>query len=99
MDGVWSPVEMNSSTVWPTEFWNAGLARIIIVGVAGLPISPVLLRGPISIPPKQNVSEQTAGFVCHIMRKSHPVPFCFAAKVIPELASVIVGVSVHSAAE
>jgi hypothetical protein len=33
------------------------------------------------------------------MRKSHPVPFCLAAKVTPELGSVMVGVSVHPEAE
>ena len=59
----------------------------------------MLLRELSSIPPKQNESEQTAGFVCHIMRKSHPVPFCFTAKDSPEMGSVMVGVSVHSEAE
>jgi len=33
------------------------------------------------------------------MRKSHPVPFCLTAKVIPEVASFSVAVSVHWADE
>jgi len=82
--GVRSPVEMNSSTVRPNEVWKDGLARIIMVGVFGAPISPVLLSWPISIPPKQYESEQTEADVGQIIRKSHPVPFCLTAKVIPE---------------
>jgi hypothetical protein len=33
------------------------------------------------------------------MRKSHPVPFCLTAKVIPEAGSFIDAVSVHWEAE
>lgn len=90
-----SPVETNSSTVCPTEVWKEGLARIISVGKVGLPIAAVLLDGPSSIPPKQFESEHTAAEVCHDIRKSHPVPFCLTAKVIPELDSLKVAVSVH----
>jgi hypothetical protein len=75
--------------------WNDGLARIISDGVVGLPISPVLLRVSSSMPPKQKLSEQTAVDVCQLMKYNHPVPFCFAPKVIPEEGSVVVWVSVH----
>jgi len=97
VDGVWSPDETNSLTACPMVVWNEVLARIIIVGVVGDPISAVLLRGPISKPPKQNVSVQTA-LVCQLIRKSHPVPFCLTAKLIPETDSLMVGVSVQSEA-
>jgi hypothetical protein len=90
---------MNSSTEWPTVFWNEGLPRIIIVGVVGVPISPLLLRGPSSMPPKQKLSEQIAPEVCHIIRKSHPVPFCFTAKDSPDWGSTMVGVSFHEEGE
>jgi hypothetical protein len=99
VDGVRSPVETNSSTAWPTAVWKEELPRIIIVGKVGLPIAAVLLSGPSSIPPKQYESEQTAWEVCQDIRKSHPVPFCLAAKVIPELGSFMVAVSDHWEAE
>ena len=95
MVGVSSDVETSSSTPWPTMVWNAGLPRIMSEGAVGLPISPVLLRVSSSMPPKQKLSAQTAADVCQLMRKSHPVPFCLAAKVTPEAVSVMVWVSVH----
>jgi len=79
--------------------WNEGLPRIIIVGVVGVPISAVLLEGPISMPPKQKVSVHMDGVCGHCMRKSHPVPFCLTAKVMPESRSFMVAVSVHCEAE
>jgi len=70
--GVDSPVDRKS----PTPPLNEVLARIIIVGVEGLPMAPVLLRWPISNPPKQAESEQYSGVVAHWLYQSHPEPFC-----------------------
>jgi hypothetical protein len=81
---------MNSSTPG-----KEGLARIIIVGVVGLPIGWVLFMYPSSMPPKQYMSEQKSPELVHSIKKSQPVPFCFTANVRPESLSVIEGVSVH----
>jgi len=45
------------------------------------------------------VSEQKKADDFQIIRKSHPVPFCLTAKVIPEVGSLRVAVSVHWDAE
>jgi len=89
--GVISPGEMNSST--PPV--NDVLASIIMVGVVGLPIGWVLVRFPSSIPPKQYWSVQTVADCFHCIRNNQPVELYLTAKVMPELGSSNVRVSVH----